>query len=182
VSSGIEALRSSAAIRRLTAASSGMILNHGVPPDQRIALEVHLRDEPLRKSRAEHREVDVRRSPAVDVVPPGIRARLDGAEGIVAVVVGEGATAAAEVGVDRRDVVVVAVTVASAGVSLPGLDKGAWNAAAVLVAHVPMHDDALADRLTFLGVVQDEVVVQRTEFVLPEDRARYLGQGVLERP
>ena len=43
--------------------------------EQRVAREVHLRDDALRERRAEHREVDVRRPPRVHVVLPRVRAR-----------------------------------------------------------------------------------------------------------
>src|SRR5215470_11926473 len=40
--------------------------------EERVALEVHLRDEPLRERDAEQREVDVRGPPGVVVVAPGV--------------------------------------------------------------------------------------------------------------
>src|SRR5205823_3722459 len=50
--------------------------------EEGIAREVHLRDEALRESTAEDREVDVRGTPGVLVVAPRIRARLDGDEAV----------------------------------------------------------------------------------------------------
>ena len=84
---------------------------------------------------------------------------------VVAVLVGDRAAAAAEIGVDRREVGVVLVAVAAAGIGLPELDQRVRHAAAVLVQHPAVHDDALADRLAGLGVVQDQVVVERAELV-----------------
>ena len=80
--------------------------HHRVAPDQRVALEVHLGDQPLREAGAEHREVDVGRAPGIEEVAPGVGPGLDGAEVVVAVGVGQRAAAAAEVRVDRREVAV----------------------------------------------------------------------------
>src|SRR5450830_694922 len=52
---------------------------------QRIAGEIHLRHQALRIHVAEHREVDVRRTPCLVMVAPRIRARLDRDETIAAV-------------------------------------------------------------------------------------------------
>src|SRR4029079_695100 len=72
--------------------------------NQRIALEVHLRDQPLRPAVARDRIVNVRGSPVVDAVAPRVRAGLDRAVHVVTVAVRQHAAAAAEVRVDRRDV------------------------------------------------------------------------------
>ena len=42
-------------------------------------------------------------------------------------------------------------------------------------------DDALADRQAVLGVVQDQVVVQRAELVVAEHRPGDFGERVLQR-
>jgi hypothetical protein len=42
--------------------------------------------------------------------------------------------------------------------------------AAVLVEHPAVHDDALADRLAAMGVVADQVVVERAEVGMAERR------------
>ena len=81
--------------------------------EQRVAGEVHLGDQPLGERRAEHREVDVRGPPGVVVVAPRVGARLDGDEPVAAVVVGEAAAGAGEVGVERRGVLVAQVGVAA---------------------------------------------------------------------
>ena len=91
-------------------------------------------------------------------VAPRIGAGLDGAEGVVAVLVGQRPAAAAEVRIDRGEIGVVAVPVAAAGIGLPDLDQRVRHRPAVLVQHVAVHDDAFADRLAVLGVVQQEVV------------------------
>ena len=150
--------------------------------DQRIAFEVHLGDEPLRKSGAEHREVDVGRPPAVDAVAEGIGARLDGAEEIIAVVVGQHPAATAEIGIDRRNVGVVAMPIAAAGVGLPDLDQRISYGTAVAIENMAMNDGLLADRLAVLGVVQDKVVIERAELIAGECRTGDFRQRVLQRP
>ena len=119
--------------------------------DQRVALEVHLRDEPLHPAVAGDRVVDVRRPPVVDAVAPRVRAGLDRAVRVVAVLVGEHAAAAAEVRVERADVLVLLVPVAAAGVALPDLDQRVLQRPAELVVHVAVDDDALADRHPFFA-------------------------------
>ena len=150
-------------------------------PDQRVALEVHLRDQALHPAVAGDRVVDVRRPPVVDAVAPGIGAGLDGAVGVVAVLVGQHPAAAAEVGVEGADVLVLLVPVAAAGVALPDLDQRVLHRPAELVLDVAVDDDALADRQAVLGVVQDQVVVLRPELVGAEHRRGHFGQRLLQR-
>src|ERR671932_545678 len=50
--------------------------------EQWIARKVHLRHETREKVRAEYREMDVRGTPRVVVIAPGIRARLDRREDV----------------------------------------------------------------------------------------------------
>ena len=149
--------------------------------DQRVTLEVHLRDEPLHPAIARDRVVDVRGAPVVDAVAPGIRAGLDRAVGVVAVLVGQHAAAAAEVRVERADVLVLLVAIAPARVGLPHLDQRILHRPAELVAHMAVHDDALAHRQPVLGGVEDQVVVLRAELLGTEHRRRHFGQRLLQR-
>src|SRR6476659_5318646 len=113
---------------------------------QRITLEIHLRDQPLRPAVARNRIVNVRGAPVVDAVAPWIGAGLDRTVHVMAVAVGQYAAAAAEVGIDRRDVRVVPVPVAAAGIRLPHLDQRVLHRPAEFVPYVAVDDDALADR------------------------------------
>ena len=115
--------RSSSAISRGSPPRRQSLRRIGQRGNQRIALEIHLRDEPLRPAVARDRVVDVRGTPVVDAVAPRVGAGLDGAEEVVAVRVGQRAAAAAEIRIDRRDVPVLLVPVAAAGVRLPDLDQ-----------------------------------------------------------
>src|SRR5258708_12600523 len=77
-------------------------------------------------------------SPAVDTVSKWISARLDRPEEVVAVLIGEHAPAAAEIGIDGSYVGVVAVAVTSARIGLPHLDECVRDRSAVSVEEVTM--------------------------------------------
>src|SRR6516225_3434926 len=128
--------------------------------NQRVPLEVHLRYEPLRERMAGDRIVDMRGPPIVRVVAPWIRSRLDRAEEVMAVLVGERTTAAPEVRIERRDIAVVRVPITAASVRLPDLDQRIPDRPRVLVEDITVHDDALADRQAALRAIQDEIVVE----------------------
>src|SRR6476620_9010531 len=133
--------------------------------DKRISLEIHLGDQPLRKAGSEHREMNVSRPPAVDAIPKRVCAGLDRAEEVIAALIGQHPAAAAEIRVDRRDIGVVAVAVASAGIGLPYLDERVGYRLSVAVEYVAMDDRLLADRLALFGIIDDEIVIERAEFV-----------------
>src|SRR5215831_19302213 len=62
--------------------------------EERVALEVHLRDHARGEGRPEDREVHVRRPPGIVVVAPRVRARANGDQAIATFAVGENATEA----------------------------------------------------------------------------------------
>src|SRR5258708_975813 len=154
----------------------------GIVGDQRIALEIHLGYQSLRKARSEHREMDVGRPPAVDAIPERVCAGLDGPEEVIAPFIGQHPAAATEIRIDRRDIGVVAVAVASTGVGLPYFDKRVGYRLAIAVEHIAVDDRLLADRLALFGIIEDEIVIERTEFAGREYRTGYFGQRVLQRP
>src|SRR5205807_3865241 len=79
--------------------------------EERVAWEVHLRDKALGKGASHQREVDVRGTPGVVVVAPGVGARLDRRERVAPLIVGDAATGAVEVGVQGGGPAVPAVAV-----------------------------------------------------------------------
>ena len=131
---------------------------------QRVVREVHLRHEPLHEGATEQREVDVRRPPGVVMVAPRVRSRLDRREAVASIVVGDRATRAGEVRVERGGPAVPAVLVASGGVRLPDLDERAAQGLPLGVEHAAAERDSLADRLA--GVLAREVVVELAEDAL----------------
>src|SRR5690349_15618573 len=146
----------------------------GIVGDERIALEIHLGYQSLRKAGSEHRKMDVGRPPAVDAISKRICARLDRPEEVIAPLIGQHPAATTEVRVDRRDIGVVAVTVASAGIGLPYLDERVGYRLAIAVEYVTVNDRLLADRLALFGIIEDEIVIERAEFVRRKYRAGYL--------
>ncbi len=159
-------------------ALSRLGVDHGlvdrVEPEQRIAREVHLGDHPLRELGAEHREVDVGGAPGVVVVLPWVGPGLDRAEGVPAVVVGEGAAGPGEVRVDRRRVLVALVDVATGGIGLPDLDELVAHRASVTVEHPARDHDAFPDRFTV--VLDRQVGLERSDVAVTEDRGEQLDR------
>src|SRR5919106_2279199 len=147
--------------------------------EERVAREVHLRDEPRRESRAEQRDVDVRRSPCVGMVLPRIRSRLDRDEAVASVVVGDAAAGAAEVGVDGRGVAVALVPVAPRRVRLPDLDEAVPDRPPVAVEHAAAQDHSLAERLA--RVLPGEVVVELADALVAVDGPGHLREGMAQR-
>jgi hypothetical protein len=141
--------------------------------------EIHLRHEARDEGMAEHRQMDMRGTPGVVVIAPGIGARLDGDETVVAGGIAHGAARAGEVRIERRRVLVADMDVAAAGIGLPDLDQRVRHAAAVLVAHMAMHDDALADRLAF--VLGGEIGIAFAHGLVAVDRAGQFRQRVAHR-
>ncbi|MNC42605.1 hypothetical protein D3C75_914240 [compost metagenome] len=113
----------------------------------------------------------MRRAPVVRAVAPWVRARLDGAEAVVAITVGQATADATEVRVQRRQVAVVLVTVTAAGVGLPHFHQGIRHRLAVLVDDTAGDDDALADRQAAVVEVQQQVMVMGAEAQVGKVRA-----------
>jgi hypothetical protein len=147
--------------------------------EERVAGEVHLRDEPGGERGPEERQVDVRCTPGVLVVAPRVGAGLDRDEAVATLVVGHAATAAAEVGVERGRMAIHVVPVAARSVGLPQLDQRVSHGAPVTVEHPAVQDDPLAERL--VGVLAREVVVELADQLVAEHGTRDLRQRVRQR-
>ncbi len=126
--------------------------------EERVAGEVHLGDQPLGERRAEEREVDMGRAPGVVVIAPRVGAGLDGGERVAALVVGQTAADAGEVGVQRGRVLIALVGVPAGGVGLPDLDELTAYGAAGAVQDAAGDRDAFAERLA--GMLPGEIGVQ----------------------
>ena len=57
------------------------------------------------------------------------------------------------------------MAVASASVGLPYLDERVGDRLAIAVEYIAVDDRLLADRLALFGIIEDEIVIERTEFV-----------------
>ena len=145
---------------------------------QRIAGEVHLRDQARGERGTEDGEVNVRSAPGVVVILPGIGAGLDGDEAIAAFGVGDGVAAAGEIGIERRVVLIDRVGVAAGGVRLPDFDERVRERTAIFVNDAAGDDDAFADGfgVMLLGEVEGFYV----DDVVAENGAGYFGDGVGE--
>src|SRR3977135_781989 len=108
--------------------------------------------------------MDVGRPPAVDAVAKRVCAGLDRAKEVIAALIGQQPAAATEVRVDRRDIGVVAMAIAPAGIGLPDFDQRVGYRLAVAVEDVAVDDGLLANRFALLGIIEDEIVIERTEF------------------
>ena len=113
--------------------------------DQRIALEIHLRDQALAKAVAVNRHVNVHRAPIIGAVRPRVGTGAHGEEFVITIIVGDGPTATAKVGVERGKIGVFLMAIAPACVRLPNLDQGMRHGAVVFVQYPTMHQDAFAD-------------------------------------
>src|SRR5471030_1629325 len=120
--------------------------------------------------------MNVRRPPGIVVVLPRIGAGLDGDELVLAVVVGAGAAATGEVGIERRVMLVAGMMVATRRVALPDLQHRPRYRLAVLVEHAAMDHDAFAQR--FADALPGEVVLQRIHPLAAERRAGDLRQAL----
>src|SRR5580704_11702786 len=127
--------------------------------DERVALEIHLSNQPLREARAENRKVDVSRTPTVDEVSERIRPWFYRTKKIMAGLVGYHASAAAKIGVDRRAKRIVLVSIPSTRVRLPDLNKRSGYWSGVAIEHVSVNDNLLAYGLSVLGIVAKKIVV-----------------------
>ena len=124
---------SSGAMRLSSWPRSFTVLAIRTERDQRVALEIQLGDQPLAKAVAEDRHVDMHRPPVIAAIRPGIGARADGQELVVAVFIRQRTAAAAEIGVERRQIAVLLVAVAPAGIGLPYLDQGVRHGTRILI-------------------------------------------------
>src|ERR1051325_875188 len=91
--------------------------------------------------------MDMGRPPRIVMIAPRIGAGLYRDEFVVAVGIALRTAGAGEIRVERRRMLVPDMDIATAGIGLPQLDQRVRHAAAVLVLHVAVHDDALAQRL-----------------------------------
>src|SRR5690554_2975317 len=111
--------------------------------NQRVPLEIHLRDQALAETLAIDRKVDMHRAPIIGTVRPGICARPYREEFIIAAFVRERAATSTEIRVERSEIGILDMPVAPASICLPNLDKRIRHWAAILIQYAAMHKNAL---------------------------------------
>src|SRR2546429_4082421 len=107
--------------------------------------------------------MDVRRTPGVRVVLPGICTRTNGQEPVDTVFICQAAAHAQKVRIKRSWPLIPFVEVAASGIGLPDLQEGVRHRFATVVEHTAGHNDALADRLAAGPRVACEVCVFRCD-------------------
>jgi hypothetical protein len=123
-------------------------LQDGIEGQQRIAGEIHLRDQTRAERRAKKREMDMGRTPGIVMILPWVCARPDGGESIDAMLIRQCAAGAGEVGIERRGVLVLRVPIAARGIGLPNLDECLRHGMAVIIQHPAGDYDAFAVRFS----------------------------------
>jgi hypothetical protein len=108
------------------------------------------------------------------MIAPWIFAGPDRDKAIAAVGVGHRPSAAGEIRVRRRVVVVTLVRITARGIGLPDLHQRIGDRLAVGVEDAPADDDAFADRVR--GVLLGQVEIVGADQVAAEQRAGDLGQ------
>ena len=110
------------------------------------------------------------------MVAPRIGARLDGHETVATFVVGEHATCAREVRIQRRTVIVVLVPVAARGIALPDFNQSVRNREPVVIEHATADDDALPEWIA--AMLAGQIAVLRPHIVHAEHRPGDLRQSM----
>src|SRR5579883_215440 len=119
--------------------------------------------------------MNMRRPPRVVMIAPGISARLDREETVIAVVVRDDPARAGEIGVERRRMI-VAPKIASCGIALPKLHERSSHRPSVFIKHAPGNNNALSNGLT--GVLAREVVIGFADGIVSVERPRQLRHRV----
>src|SRR5271156_1074151 len=150
-------------------------VEEGIERLQRVAGKIHLRDQPGEDPRAKERKMNMRGAPRIVMIAPGVCAGLDGLEVVVASLVGDHASRAAEVGIEGSMVLIDLMPIASGGVCLPDLNQCATNRAAVFIQDAAMDKNTFSNRLSLVPI--SKVIVMQTDQAMAEDRPGLLGKS-----
>src|SRR5260370_38159025 len=123
--------------------------------------------------------MDVCGTPGIVMIEPRIRPRLDGDKTVHTVFVGEGASGASEIRIQRRRMLIDGMSVPSRRVRLPQLNQCAGNGTSVAIQHAPAHNDAFSQRLA--RMLTSEIVVSFADLSMPLNRPRHLRQSVRQK-
>src|SRR5437588_10491064 len=121
--------------------------------------------------------MDVRRTPGVWVVLPGICTRANRQESVDTVSICQAAAHAQKVRIERSRPLITFVEVAAGGIGLPDLQEGVRQRFATVVEYAAGHNDALADRLATGPRIARQVCVFRCDSTDGGSRPRQLRAG-----
>src|SRR5260370_38972786 len=113
--------------------------------------------------------MNMRRTPRVGVVAPGVRARLDRKKLVAAIRVGQCAPTATEIRIERRVVLIHFVQITPGRIRLPYFNQRAAHRPAAFVQHSTTHRDSFAEWRT--RMLRGQIAIIRTDAILPEDRS-----------
>src|SRR2546427_755774 len=151
-------------------------VENGVEWQQRISRKIHLRDQARQQPRAEERKVNVRGAPGILMILPRVLAGFYGDKTIAALGIGEHASAARKIRIERRAVLIHSVPIAARRVGLPNLHQRSGNGAPFFIQYAAAHDDAFAEGLA--AVLVRQVIIVFADVAMAEDGAGELRQCV----
>ena len=146
---------------------------------QRISGKIHLRDQAREQPGSEERKVNVGRAPGIGVILPRVSTRFYGNQTVIALAIRQHASAAREIRVERRAMLIHAMAIASRRIGLPDFDQRSGNRASLFIQDTPAHNDAFSDG--FAAMLPSEVIIVLADVAMAEDRATKLRQGVREQ-
>src|SRR3984957_11591601 len=113
--------------------------------------------------------MDMRWTPCIGMVTPGIRAGLHRHEPVLAIRVRQGSARAREVRIQRSAMIVLGVRISPCRVRLPDLDESMRARPAIFVQNAPGQEDACSQRMAPMLTGQD--VVRLADGVVTKYRA-----------
>ncbi len=128
---------------------------------ERIPRKIHLRHESLRERPANQREMNMRRTPRVVMIPPRIRPRLNSHEPIAPLRIRHTPPRTTEIRVKRRRPSIPPMPITSRRVRLPDLNQRVTQRLTFGIAHHPEHDYPLANRLS--RMLHGQIVIMLTQ-------------------
>src|SRR5712691_9348087 len=105
--------------------------------------------------------MDMRRSPGIGMILPGIRPRSDAQKSVNPVCVRQTATHAEKVRIERPRPLIPLVQVAASGVGLPDLQQGVRHRLTMIVEYAASHNDTLPNGLAASPGVAREIGILR---------------------
>src|SRR5450432_2913353 len=107
--------------------------------------------------------MDVRRAPGIDVIFPGIRAWTNGQEAIDAISIGEAATHAKEVWIERSRPLIPFMEIAARGVCLPDFQQRVWYWVTAIVQDTTRDNDTLSNCLASSSRIACQIGIFRCD-------------------